>query len=396
MNASDVDLRSRSARPRLVFVDALRGLAAVTVFTVHSVGVVNTAAVAHPGGVAAAMVAAGRFGPLGVDVFFVISGFVIAYSIRTDRVTPGYAARFALRRSIRLDPPYWCAIVVAIAWAVVRHRLGNAPEPVPTAAQVASHLLYLQGILGRPNVLVIFWTLCLEVQLYLAFIALLMVARWLPRWVRADGGYAGASAAAWTLVASMLWPAGVFGHGRTTAEGFPAWFPPTAFEFLAGTCVAYVVMGQLRAAHVAGLLGLLAGAVGVDAVRRTGATYPGPFPAVVAVAAATSLLVAAQVGGLTTWLRWRPLLFAGAVSYSFYLLHIPVIDVVLAVQTRRGATGTAASLTLWAVTLVGAFAAAWVLYRAVERPSMRLAARFKERRDGPAVPPPDVAVTALP
>src|SRR5690349_21798798 len=50
-------------------------------------------------------------GHLGGAIFFALSGFVIARSVRHATVTPSYLVRFALRRSIRLDPPYWASIL---------------------------------------------------------------------------------------------------------------------------------------------------------------------------------------------------------------------------------------------------------------------------------------------
>ena len=49
-------------------------------------------------------------GHLGVQIFFVLSGFVISYSVSRYRVDARFIGRFALRRSIRLDPPYWMSI----------------------------------------------------------------------------------------------------------------------------------------------------------------------------------------------------------------------------------------------------------------------------------------------
>ena len=61
------------------------------------------------------------WGSAGVPIFFVISGFVIAYSVRNARVTPGYLANYALRRSVRLDPPYW----TTIAFVLLRRSLSS-------------------------------------------------------------------------------------------------------------------------------------------------------------------------------------------------------------------------------------------------------------------------------
>src|SRR5258707_37780 len=58
-------------------------------------------------------------GVYGGQVFFVISGFVIAYSVRDMLVTPRSAANFILRRQIRLDPAYWIAVVISVASAAI-------------------------------------------------------------------------------------------------------------------------------------------------------------------------------------------------------------------------------------------------------------------------------------
>ena len=50
-------------------------------------------------------------GHLGVEVFFVLSGFVITHALRPLRMCPSVVGRFVLRRSIRLDPAYWAVLV---------------------------------------------------------------------------------------------------------------------------------------------------------------------------------------------------------------------------------------------------------------------------------------------
>ncbi len=382
------DATARTNRPRLIYIDALRAVGALSVFFVHGVGILAVTIDADPRSVAGPLAAASGYGYLGVDLFFVISGFVIAYSIGDDRVTPGYAGRFAVRRALRLDPPYWCAIVVGILWIVLRQKFGNRPEAMPTAPELLSHLVYLQNILGQGQVVVVFWTLCLEVQLYLAFILLLMLSRWWPARARVDLGYAGATATLCAFVLSMAWPVGLFGDNEHFAPGvFLAWFPPTAFRFLAGASVAYVALGRLRAAHVAAALGLLALVLVADIIDEAHpfALNAKAVSVLATLVTAASLLLAARVGGLATWLGWPPLLFVGSLSYSFYLLHVPVIGLVGAVQKRSGWTSLASSAGFLLLAIVLTLAGAYVFYRLVERPSMRLARRIGKTA---AVTPP--------
>src|SRR4051794_15898753 len=90
---------------RSTYVDALRGIAAFSVACYH---ITRYGPLPEP----ASQIIPGvlqrwfDYGWMGVQVFFVISGFVIAYSVRNARVTPGFLGNYALRRSIRLDPPY--------------------------------------------------------------------------------------------------------------------------------------------------------------------------------------------------------------------------------------------------------------------------------------------------
>src|SRR5262245_48068528 len=172
-----------SSRPdgdaRLVFIDALRGLAALAVAAYH---IERYGPFKEPvrrildGPIDYTI----RHGWMGVEVFFVISGFVIAYSLRKAWMTPGYLGNYALRRSIRLDPPYWVTIAVALALHFFGPALLNVPSPMdapPTGRQIASHALYLQDVMGYGNLSVGLWSLCIEVQFYLLYAIGLGVAQ---------------------------------------------------------------------------------------------------------------------------------------------------------------------------------------------------------------------------
>jgi peptidoglycan/LPS O-acetylase OafA/YrhL len=63
-----------------------------------------------------------------------------------------FLGRFALRRSIRLDPPYWASIILVIAVAAVSARVQNQSYAFPDASNVAAHFVYLQRFLGYPDI----------------------------------------------------------------------------------------------------------------------------------------------------------------------------------------------------------------------------------------------------
>lgn len=116
------------------------------------------------------------YGYLGVDIFFVISGFVISYSVRNSEHTLGFLFRFGIRRSIRLDPPYWITIILELSLI----KLGLILFPAlgtsfPDVGQIISHIFYMQDILDYGNIVDIFWTLCYGIQFYIVFVSSLVL-----------------------------------------------------------------------------------------------------------------------------------------------------------------------------------------------------------------------------
>ena len=97
--------------------------------------------------------------------------------VRGQHITPKFFLTFVLRRSIRLDPPYWAAIALYCAYLFFRRSVAHANIALPSPGQLVSHLFYLQDILGYGDINVAFWTLCIEIQFYLVFCLLLGVSQ---------------------------------------------------------------------------------------------------------------------------------------------------------------------------------------------------------------------------
>src|SRR5438270_13545893 len=98
---------------RLVFLDALRGVAALEVAWFHFYWMTplrNPLTMTVPAPIRMLW----QHGALGVQVFFVLSGLVTALSISDQRISASFVGRFALRRSLRLDPPSWAALALAV------------------------------------------------------------------------------------------------------------------------------------------------------------------------------------------------------------------------------------------------------------------------------------------
>ena len=161
---------------RFAFIDGLRGFAALAVVSYHLV--FNTELTHAIVSVLPTAIREIAFhGSLGVNVFFVISGFVIAYSLRSTPMTGAEVGNFIVRRQLRLDPPYWCVLGIVLLQSAVGRVIPSPVEhPLPTVTELALNASYLHKLAGSRELLGVAWTLCIEIQFYLAFVALLWIA----------------------------------------------------------------------------------------------------------------------------------------------------------------------------------------------------------------------------
>ena len=351
---------TRVAASRLPFIDALRGVAAmwVVIFHISEGGHIAALQAVLPDWVNAAVFRAGH---LGVPIFFVLSGFVIALSIGKDRVTARYVGRFALRRAIRLDLPYWASIAITLGFAAVKTQLrADAAGPVATVPQVLAHMFYLQDFLGYRAINTVYWTLCFEIQFYLLFCILLGISWWL----RTDDADRRAQAGIFAVaaVASIIWPLVQSLHLPGLALTGWHGFLIGAFTYW---CLSGVMAGRWLLLYGLALLG-------VFSVTRD------PFTAA-CVVTATIIYAVGRAGHLTDWLGQRAPQFLGRVSYSIYLLHLPIEGAAFwalnRVLPRTPLFDALSALLVIAIALAGAQLFWW----AVERPSTALARRLRTR-----------------
>jgi peptidoglycan/LPS O-acetylase OafA/YrhL len=385
---------------RLAFIDALRGLAALAVAAYH---IERYGPLAEP----ASRLIAGpiedviRRGWMGVQTFYVISGFVIAYSLRDAWMTPGYLGNYALRRSLRLDPPYWTTIAVSLAIFFAGPVFGW-PSPMlsdPSWPQFGWHFLYLQNLMGYDNLSVGLWTLCIEVQFYLLYAIIFGLAQrtcGMDRWTSGGGGTALALWFAPIAVVSLL----TYRHDEVFTGPYFAWLAPFQnnacmlhyfWMFFLGMLVHWTLERRLPAWILLGYLGLMAGRFGWREVyesSRTGLVhYSWSIEVLVAGIAGSAIFLVGRAGRFATAGNWRPLQFLGMISYSLYLIHYPVSHVIVhpahAWAQKQSWYGTpfydwfALGVTagaLAAATLVG-----YGMYLCVERPSLRLAALLRRK-----------------
>jgi len=315
-------------------------------------------------------------GYVGVDVFFVISSFVISRGLLERLRQPGRIdlPRFYADRARRILPASLTVILLTAAAAFVlvsplrlRAILGDAVAAalyVPNIRFALEKTDYLAGT--APSPFQHFWSLGVEEQFYLFWPVLLLGAfllagRRMPRLTLLVGALALTSFAACLVLTQTAQPWAFFS------------LPTRAWELMAGALVALAPLPRLRAAPALGWLGLAA-IVASSVLFSAETVYPGWLALVPVVGAMLVIAFGAQAsrGAVGRVLSIRPLVFVGAISYSLYLVHWPLL-----VLTHEQ-TGPGAPLPLGIGIAVAAASVpvAYLLYRFVETP-------FRRRRPAP-------------
>jgi len=341
---------------RLGTVDALRCIAGTLVLWFHLTHNSSNALIR----------ASGSIGWIGVEVFFVVSGFIIPYAMHRGRYEcPRMLLRFIARRLVRLDPPYLLAsFMAAVLWIAASHALGYGGDPAPVSwAASLAHIGYLNGILGLPWYNGVCWTLGIEFQFYL-FAA--VAYGWLTgsnQWFTL--GMIGLATTAVTLCSQGILP-GVF----TGSPWLLSWAPC----FLIGI-TAFRARAGLTSQSQSIALQWLCAATGVCMGRPLG----------VAAALATGALIQ------FTNIRLHPLVAAyAAITYSLYLVQVPLGERAVRLAQRLGNDWITDCIAIGAGLGVSLLAAI-CFYRWVELPSLQLASRIQlhsSHQPAPASEPP--------
>lgn len=336
---------------RLAVVDGLRIFAALMVVAFHYL--------ALPGEWREPMATnfphthvAASFGWLGVELFFLISGFVICMSCWGRTVS-----QFAVSRFVRLYPAYWFAVILT---TVVVTALAGGLEPVSRIGLLANATM-LSTSFGYPYVDPVYWTLSVELHFYVifAFVAWRGLTYWkVVGFCTAWGALGGAF-----LLLHV---------GPGVVHEFVD--PEYCWYFIGGVAFFLIHKFGPRWPSILLVLGSLAVAlptiydIGSQNVPELGFTYPmWPVPAlVIAFYAAMALVASRRLDNL----RWRWFGVAGAATYPLYLIHEYVGWEIIGRLQDRLDHGLLV-LILVVVMLV----AAWVLHEFVENPIATLLRR---------------------
>lgn len=336
---------------RFYLIDALRGVAALWVLLFHADegGHLVKLSESFP---RFAYHVIFEIGHAGVPIFFVISGFVIAHSLRRHRVTGKYFAGFALRRSIRLDPPYWGSIVLFIGLAWVSSAVKGDVFEWPGFGAILAHLFYLQSILEIPHINIIYWTLCLEIQFYLVFCGLMYAVQKVPNMEPKLFPIIFVAAA----IISLLWPIGV-----QKGNIYPGLFFPHWHAFLLGVFAYWSWQKRIPATAFYTYSAVVLGSAIVREMDFS----------LVAVITAVFVHECARAGRIEAW-NWPWLQFLGLISYSLYLTHVPITGASFFILYKLLGDSLWVELVALVITTGACICFAYLFWWILERWSMRL------------------------
>ena len=328
---------SAQTQQRIGVINALRAFAALAVAWGHFVA-----------GQGKFLGPSGKYGYLGVEIFFVISGFVIPWSLYRSGYTARDYGHFLLKRNLRLYPPYLASIGISLLAAnFVLAPLFHIPRIAVTGRDLLLHFAYLNDIVHVPWINVVYWTLAVELQWYL------LVGLAYPLLSSRS------KLARFAITVAMLLAYYTIFWDRLVFHYLPI--------FLIGVFVFQWRAGIIERREMLGLIAVMA----VAMLRISGWLVP-------IVSVPTGLLIAFSQFENPIANR------VGDISYSLYLLHLPIGVSVIGLLARIPYSSWYLGL-LDAVGVAASMGAAWVLYQLVEKPSQELSSsiRFARRARKP-------------
>jgi peptidoglycan/LPS O-acetylase OafA/YrhL len=374
---------SAGSEQRCTELDGLRGLAALSVFFFHVSCLFPTSATTAEFDRSPL-----RFlwdGGAAVDLFFVLSGFVLAAPFL------GMAGRaleyrtFIVRRLFRILPAYWAALLLAL---LLRYGVYQ-PDGLAGLSKwvreiwdtpvkhIFDHVLLVgpwsDSLLIYPvrfsdettnSIDPVIWTLVVELRISLVYPLIILLLR------RTQSAYAGAYLLALSIALALLAP--------------PLWALP---QFVLGGLLARfrdeIAKAVARLGDVKAL-SLIVLAIYLYGVRYSFGLQPGWFQMHALASCGAALLIALVIGGRgRRLLRSRLVQFLGATSYSFYLFHLPLLIALVSwIRLAGGSIWLAVAATA-AVSLVLAYAS----YRWIELPAQSLGRRLGLGRRPPIILP---------
>lgn len=312
-------------------VTMLRGIASLGVCLAHLTGTVNSEGLKQ----------IGHYGTWGVSVFFIISGFIIPYSLYNSGYKITDYPRFLLRRIVRLDPPYILTIIgiFALSW-LAQLSPHHTSQPIdPISKNTLYHLFYLVEILNGKWLIVVFWTLAIEFQFYLflglvfpllkmkwLYVILLILALSTIPFLLTDDRFV-------TNYLLMFLSGILFFCFKIKQINFSVYLP---------LALVFVILSYFKS----GIEGVICPVLAISFIQFANK----PF---------------------------KPLIFLGTISYSLYLIHTPFGTDGLINFLQNYIVTDSGRIWLMCLSLPVIIFFSWLFYLVVERPSLNLAKNIR-------------------
>ena len=301
-------------KPQIQSLQVFRGLAALAVVA-HHVLVSTGAFVAD---VPAWAMSVFGLGYLGVDFFFVLSGFIIMYAHFADEGTGTAVRRYAFKRVVRIFPAY---LPISLAIIALYAALPGFSGATDRGYSLLSSLLLLPA--DGPPALSVAWTLVHELMFYFVFLLFFISRRWLA-------------------VGLLTWAALIFVSQHVQSPVGWLRYPLSVLniEFMLGVLAAWVVKlwaSQARPAKGWGwvvVAGVLVACQGLALIREESS----PYPRMLFALGLALLIIGFAIREQSSRLHWPGLLLIGNASYSIYLVHNPLLSITQRLAARLGMT----------------------------------------------------------
>lgn len=346
----EISQPARSDSSSLVSIQALRAIAALLVFWGHAINAVHLKGEAdfpH------------LYGPFGVDIFFVISGFVMVYSSERLFGQPGAPITFFVRRLARIVPLYWAATTILV-WFVV---------PYASTKAVLGSLFFGPHIPSEAPLLLVGWTLIFEMFFYVVFAIALFAKR---RFAVVAG------VTVFLILFSLLFGPDAAGPSTQPppSSGIAYLADPIIIEFVFGMLLALVHRGGARLSMWAAISLSLAGffwlAATIDSLSRL-------YSAGIAAALIVAGVSLSSMSRPRNTLFVRGVVFLGDISYSLYCTHLLTFSFVAWTATKLAVSLVGHTWAYMGVMLVTGLVIAAGTYFMFEKPATNFLKRLIKR-----------------
>lgn len=372
---ADSPCDDNSLPARIPALDGIRGLAVALVLACHLVAVPLESTQEPLGGWRFQFWNWTKMGGYGVDLFFVLSGFLITRILLENRDSPRLFRAFYARRCCRILPLYFALLACAFLLDRLVHRdvlhqelFGERPSWFSCLTFAQNIYMGLAGTMGG-MALAVTWSLAVEEQFYLGlpWIIRLLPVRLLP-WLFAAG-------IPWALLVRIHW------------NDFRSWvwLPSHADSLLTGGLLAWVCVRppalawlRTQGRGLTLLLGLLA--IGVYFLNQMPEYYLRFLDTWLTLLFGTLVLIGVTQPGhvVTKFLQQRWLGFLGMISYAVYLIHFPLLVLVFWYFRRAlPVMNNVGDLGLCALTLAASLLLATASYYFYEKPWLKVGHRVK-------------------